>query len=636
MSLIKQLWIGIILILLLAMGGSFFISTYTAKAYLEQQLQLKNIDNANSLALSITQMPKEPVTLELLIAAQFDSGHYQYIRFTDPNGAVIAERHYQKASTQSVPEWFNRLLNIAPSPGIAQVQDGWQLYGTIELLSHSGYAKQKLWHSTIQLLQWLLVAALLCGFIGTLILRYITGPLNQAVVQAEAIGQRHFITSDEPKTRELRRLVRAMNKLSASVKAMLDKETAKLERLQTASQKDALTGLFNREHFIKRLESTALREDHEQDTAIYLIRLLNLAQLNQQIGRDRVDQLLVTLAQLIKQYTHNDTNAFAGRLNGTDTALVVSDTQQLQQNAHRLSEQMHEVVVGLELDAQLIGLPLAAAALKVGDERSQLLSKLDGLLALAEQKGNRGVVVQQPEQPQGLQRNLTDWRTSIEHALSHQGVALGRFAVRDHNHQLLHYECPVRLFIDNAWQNAGYFVGWARRLGLLAHIDEQVLSKALHEISTQRQACAINISESALCDAHFRTRARELLANTTELNSLLWIEFPESCAIRQMPQLKLFCSSLRELGCKVGLEHVGSEFAQIEGLQGIGLDYLKIDSAIIRDADSQDTNHAYIQSLCRIGHSLGITMIAEGVVSLAEQQTLAALDTDGATGPGIK
>lgn len=636
MSLIKQLWIGIILILLLAMGGSFFISTYTAKAYLEQQLQLKNIDNANSLALSITQMPKEPVTLELLIAAQFDSGHYQYIRFTDPEGEVIAERHYQKANANSVPEWFNQLLDIAPSPGIAQVQDGWQQYGTIELLSHSGYAKQKLWHSTVQLLQWLLVAALLCGFIGTLILRYITGPLNQAVVQAEAIGQRHFITSDEPKTRELRRLVRAMNKLSASVKAMLDKETAKLERLQTASQKDALTGLFNREHFIKRLESTALREDHEQDTSIYLIRLLNLTQLNQQIGRDKVDQLLLTLAQLIKQYTHNDTNAFAGRLNGTDTALVVSGTQQLQQNADRLSEQMHEVVLGLELDAKLIGLPLAASALQVGDERSQLLSKLDGLLALAEQKGNRGVVVQQPEQPQGLQRNLADWRTSIEQALHHKGVVLGRFAVRDHHQKLLHYERPVRLFIDNAWQSAGYFVGWARRLGLLAHIDEQVLSKALHEIKTERHACAINISESALCDAYFRTRARELLAHTTELNPLLWIEFPESCAIRQMPQLKLFCSSLRELGCKVGLEHVGSEFTQIEGLQGIGLDYLKIDSAIIRDADTQDTNHAYIQSLCRIGHSLGITMIAEGVVTPAEQQALAALDTDGVTGPGVQ
>jgi hypothetical protein len=68
MSLIKQLWIGIIVLLLLILSGNFVISTITAKTYLQEQLRLKNIDNANSLALSISQMPdKDPITLELLI-----------------------------------------------------------------------------------------------------------------------------------------------------------------------------------------------------------------------------------------------------------------------------------------------------------------------------------------------------------------------------------------------------------------------------------------------------------------------------------------------------------------------------------------------------------------------------------------
>ena len=48
MSLIKQLWIGIIVLLLLVLGGNFVISTITAKTYLQEQLRLKNIDNAKS------------------------------------------------------------------------------------------------------------------------------------------------------------------------------------------------------------------------------------------------------------------------------------------------------------------------------------------------------------------------------------------------------------------------------------------------------------------------------------------------------------------------------------------------------------------------------------------------------------
>ena len=71
MSLIKQLWLAIIFILALAAGGSFILSTLSSKNYLEEQLQMKNIDNATSLALSMSQMQKDPVTLDLLISAQF-------------------------------------------------------------------------------------------------------------------------------------------------------------------------------------------------------------------------------------------------------------------------------------------------------------------------------------------------------------------------------------------------------------------------------------------------------------------------------------------------------------------------------------------------------------------------------------
>ena len=123
MSLIKQLWLAILAILLLALGGSFAISMMSAKAYLEAQLHLKNIDNATVLALSITQMEKDPVTLELLISAQFDSGHYQHIALVDPGNQVMIERHYEGDTTPAIPAWFTHLVSLDAPPGVAQVQD---------------------------------------------------------------------------------------------------------------------------------------------------------------------------------------------------------------------------------------------------------------------------------------------------------------------------------------------------------------------------------------------------------------------------------------------------------------------------------------------------------------------------------
>ena len=54
MSLIRQLWLAIVIISIIAFGGSFTVSMLTARLYVEQQLQRQSTDTANSLALSMS------------------------------------------------------------------------------------------------------------------------------------------------------------------------------------------------------------------------------------------------------------------------------------------------------------------------------------------------------------------------------------------------------------------------------------------------------------------------------------------------------------------------------------------------------------------------------------------------------
>jgi len=103
MSLIKQLWFAILFTVTLASAGSFILSTLSSKNYLEEQLQTKNIDNVTSLALSMSQLKKDPVTLDLLLSAQFDSSHYRYIGLFDPNGKLISERVNANSHTTKHP-----------------------------------------------------------------------------------------------------------------------------------------------------------------------------------------------------------------------------------------------------------------------------------------------------------------------------------------------------------------------------------------------------------------------------------------------------------------------------------------------------------------------------------------------------
>jgi diguanylate cyclase (GGDEF)-like protein len=636
MSLIKQLWIGITVLLLLVLGGNFVISTITAKTYLQEQLRLKNIDNANSLALSISQMPdKDPVTLELLITAQFDAGHYEYIIFQDADKQPIVARNFEDAdpTTDKVPQWFARHVVFNVAPGIAQVQDGWQQAGTLIVKSHSRYALEALWNNTLDLLDWFICATLLSGLIGSFILKYISRPLDLVVDQAEAIGERRFIVSEEPKTKEFQRLVRAMNTLSQGVKQMLDKEARQLELLRRESQMDSLTGLANRTHFLNILDTQLTREDAQENGIIVLARVMNLNELNSQLGHQQVDQLLRAIAGVFSDTQDKHPNSYAGRLNGSDFTLMIPTDAPIDIISADISQKLNFQLVAGGFDK--VALPLALCSFNNSDKRNELLHKLDGALAQAELKGNRAVVALDNNQQDYVQHNLTEWRNAISGALTTQGIALAKFPVRTATGELLHYESAVRLELDDELKSAGYFIPWAARLGLLPDIDLAVLKLALTQLKRAPGPLAVNLSATTLCSTSFREQIITLLQSDLLSAQHLWLEFPEVCVLRHLEELRTFAARLRSFGCRVGLEHVGLEFTQFGNLQDMGLGYLKIDSAIIRNIHSNTGNQTFVQSLCTLGHSLGIVMIAEGVINSEEQQTLIKIGADGLTGPHI-
>lgn len=636
MSLIKQLWIGIIVLLLMVLSGNFVISTITAKTYLQEQLRLKNIDNANSLALSISQMPeKDPITLELLITAQFDAGHYEYIIFQDADKKPIVARNFEEttAANHNVPQWFAKRVTFDVAPGIAQVQDGWQQAGTLVVKSHSRYAVEALWNNTRDLLDWFIWATLLSGLIGSFILKYISRPLDLVVNQAEAIGERRFIVSEEPKTKEFQRLVRAMNTLSHGVKQMLEKEAHQLELLRRESQTDSLTGLANRTHFLNLLDTQLTRDDVQASGVIVLTRVMNLNELNNQLGHQQTDQLLRAIAGVLCDIQNKYPNSYAGRLNGSDFSLLIPTDTPIDILSVEVSQKLNFQLIAAGFDK--IALPLVLCHFTNRDKRNELLHKVDGALAQAELKGNRAVITLDHDQQDYIQHNLTEWRSAITASLTTQSIALAKFPVRTSNGDLLHQETAVRLELSGELRPAGYFIPWAVRLGLMPEVDLAVVKLALIQLRRAPEPLAINLSAAALCSVNFREQITALLVNQPQLTKHLWLEFTEVCVLRHLEELRAFSTRLRNLGCRVGLEHVGLEFTQFGSLQDMGLSYLKIDNAIIRDIQHNTSSQSFVQSLCALGHSLGIVMIAEGVMSEAEQQTLEKIGLDGFTGTHI-
>ncbi|WP_019024340.1 MULTISPECIES: LapD/MoxY N-terminal periplasmic domain-containing protein [unclassified Thioalkalivibrio] len=631
MTLRKQLWIAVAIIMLLALLVSIVVSTLSARDYLAQQLLTKNIDNAASLALSLSQLPKDETTVELQIASQFDTGHYQHIRLIDPTGDLMIERRNPEPP-QGVPEWFVERLAFNVRPGVAHVSDGWSSFGTLIVESQTNYAYEALWDGTLRLTAIFAGGLLIIGLIGSFLLGRLIRPLKQVVEQAEAVGERRFVTTPEPRTWEFQALVRAMNRLTEHVRMMLQEESTRLERLKNRLQHDDVTGLLNRESFLARFQATLENRHAGSAGSFVVLRVASLPELNQAIGHDKLDELLARIAEVAEQQVSVTDYGAAGRLKGSDIAVFGDGIG----DSRRFAESLL-TAIRAELGPkapEAMALHLAGTPYHPDDTTGEVLSRVDQALARAELEPGDSIA----EEPHAVlpHANQNEWRTAITVAMATHGVKLARFPVMDADHELMHHEAPMRLLLDGESRPAGYFMPWAVRLDLIRQLDDAVLDVALDQLRAGNERLAINLSVDSLQDTDFRQRLESRLASDPEVAGRLWLEFPARGALAHPAELRDLCRIARVTGFVVGLEHAGPEAFRSHDLTAYGLHYVKLQASLIQGVHRSTETQALIRGLCTLAHSIGILVIAEGCDSTDDIEPLMELGIDGVTGRSVQ
>lgn len=629
MSLYKRLWIAIGLIMLLSFAGSFVLSNLSSRQYFEQQLELKNADNATTLGLLLSAPQVDALSRQLLISAQFDSGHYQFIRLTAPDGSIIAE-HSQPGPQQAHPGWLTQVFPITPAVGSAKVSDGWQQIGTLTVASHTQVAYEALWSSSTQLLTYFLLAASVCGVIGSTLLRLITQPLDNLVAQAHAITERRFITSTEPDTQEFRDIVQAMNTLTQHVQRMVDDETMRLDSWRVKMQYDGLTSLMKRQPCLAQLHALLARNDASAAGTIMLFQVQHLAQLNQDQGRKQVDFLLKKLGRTLSAESSQFEERLAGRLNGADLLLVVPGYFQVEQLGNTIYEALLKTISQQSFSAE-INLHCVAAPFRAGDHPGKLLSSLNSCLQL-QPSGTSSFTVQSAPLDNTIQQH--PWERRLDHALSNSGIQLQYFPTVNHHGQLSHMDACARLNSDSGPPlSAAVFLTSLRQMGWCHRLDQVVVAEALQRLANSTRPLAISLSAAVLREPGRAEQLLHQLSNAPKSRHNLRLEFACNDAFLYLTELRQLCRHLKRLGCKVGLKHLGQQLAPLGKLADSGLDYARIDGSFIRQLGEETEVKPFIQGICSTLHGLGMIVLAEQVSTENQWQQLLALGIDGGTGP---
>ena len=625
MSLFKQLFIATCALLLINFAGSFIVSVENSREQQVSQLSAHAQDAATALGVSLRNHLDDPAMVELMVSSIFDSGYFDSIRvIRQSDQQIITERN--GAPVESIaPQWFADLVRLEPAVGHAFVSDGWQQAARIEVVSHPLFALGKLWHSMLGSLLWLALTTLLCVVLLNWYLKRQLRPLNDMVEQANAIARREFLSLPAlPKTPEFRRVIKAMNQMVEKLKALFAEEATRSEQLRDQAYNDALTGIANRRHFLMQLHERLNTQELLASGYLLLIKLTDLATLNQALGGRQTDALLVKIAHTLKQTGFSVARTRSGEFSVLGIGLQELQAQQLAEQL--LSELNFERTQNIQPT-----LTVAICAFAPGMAIEQLYAQADQALSQIKSGSRQRIAL--ASSTQSLEQTEY-WQHLLDNALQQQGFEVYAQPVlyTAPGTPIWHHKIIARLTDDQGrLLQASEFIPWLERFGWLAALDLCMLEKSFAHIRKHAQALALSVSKAVLTEASSRLAFEQLLERNKAYAHLLTLELADD----QLPSarhLQTLAHYLHGLGYGLALQHFGGRFSMLGNLAGLGLSYLKIEASYIRHIDQDVDKQNFIKAMQRAASSIDMPLIAECVETENEWRYLREMGIAGAQG----
>lgn len=415
------------------------------------------------------------------------------------------------------------------------------------------------------------------------------------------------------------------------------------DNLNHQAHHDALTDLPNRFLFRDRLNQAiahARREEHR--VGVLFLDLDGFKYINDTLGHQQGDNVLMAATRRIRRLLR-ETDTLA-RMGGDEFTLILPGMKSVA-DATRMADRCLETLRRpIPVDGhELYVTGSIGIALFPDDARDaeQLQRNADAAMYRAKARGKNCFEFFTPELTAGSRERL-DLRADLHHALEEgqlalhyqpqyraDGVLIGFEALMRWNHPR-HGAIPPSVFIPIAEES-----------GLILAIGHWALEHACRQMARWQHAgvanllMAVNLSAVQLQQEDWaRTVARVLEATGLPASSLE-LELTESLVMQDVQSTARHLRELRALGVRVAIDDFGTGYSSLNYLRQLLVDTLKIDRSFICEIDASaepGLHYPIIRSIIELGHSLGLSLIAEGVETEHQARTLRDLGCDGLQG----
>ena len=395
---------------------------------------------------------------------------------------------------------------------------------------------------------------------------------------------------------------------------------------------DSLTGLANRVLFANRIEHALGRgKRHQNLFAVLFIDLDDFKTVNDSLGHAAGDALLVAVAGRISSCIRpEDTCA---RLGGDEFAVMIEDLASPDAAltvARRILQVMGKplTIEGSEVAVQgSVGVALGA----IDQTASEVMRSADLAMYRAKSEGKGRYALYEPSMHDrvlerlALKADLQRARVEEEFSVHYQPIVAVQTGEIVAVEALLRWRHPERGLVL-----PGEFMALAEETGLVLPLGEHVLREACGQVAIWRGrghpalGVNVNISAKQLASSQLPDEVGGALAGAGLEPSALTLEITESMLLDSQVVIRRL-EELRQIGVRIAIDDFGTGYSSLNYLRRFPVDTLKIARAFVEELGTSPDQERLVAAILRLGTTLGLESIAEGVETEAQRDRLLAL-----------
>ncbi|WP_347507275.1 sensor domain-containing protein [Pseudomonas anguilliseptica] len=425
----------------------------------------------------------------------------------------------------------------------------------------------------------------------------------------------------------------------------ISERKASEQRIHRLAYYDALTQLPNRTLFQDRLHSALQHgERHQEWVVLMFLDLDRFKPINDSLGHAAGDRMLKEVA--VRLCACVDSDDTVARMGGDEFTLL------LQSQAQREGALTRAIHVGEQILASLaqpfilegreffvtasIGIALSP---QDGNELSQLMKNADTAMYHAKERGKNNFQFYQADMNACALQRLeleSDLRHALEQGefkLYYQPQFSGDGKRLTGAEALLRWQHPQRGLVP-----PNDFIPVLEELGLVVQVGDWVLRESCRQLAEWHGAkirvpkISVNLSARQFAEGDLDQRIAEILQHSGIPAGCLELELTESILMEDVANAMQTLSSLKKLGVFIAIDDFGTGYSSLNYLKQFPIDVLKIDRSFVDVLPHGEQDGQIARAIIAMAHSLNLTVIAEGVETLAQLDFLRGHDCDEVQG----